>query len=162
MHVLIDTNVVLDVLLNRYPFAHDAITIFKLPESVVYKYISASAITDIYYIAYRELRDKQQVKDIIKRLLSVIRVADVSEENIFFALDADWNDFEDSVQNAVAESHNFDAIITRNSADFKKSNVNILSRKIFCNSFQKIKYTRSTCVRYTSRYTTAIAGALPA
>lgn len=84
MHVLIDTNVVLDVLLNRYPFAHDAITIFKLPESVVYKYISASAITDIYYIAYRELRDKQQVKDIIKRLLSVICIADVSEENIFF------------------------------------------------------------------------------
>ena len=137
MYVLIDTNVVLDVLLNRYPFAHDAITIFKLPESVVYKYISASAITDIYYIAYRELRNKQQVKDIIKRLLSVIRVADVSEENIFFALDADWNDFEDSVQNAVAESHNFDAIITRNSADFKKSNVNILSPKDFLQFISK-------------------------
>ena len=137
MHILIDTNVVLDVLLNRYPFAHDAITIFKLPESVVYKYISASAITDIYYMAYRELRNKQQVKDIIKRLLSVIRVADVSEENIFFVLDADWNDFEDSVQNAVAESHNFDAIITRNAADFKNSNVNILSPKDFLQFISK-------------------------
>lgn len=97
MHVLIDTNVVLDVLLNRYPFAHDAITIFKLPELVAYKYISVSAVTDIYYIAYRELRDKH----------------------------------------AVAKSHNFDAIITRNSADFKKSNVNILSPKDFLQFISK-------------------------
>ena len=126
MHVLIDTNVVLDVLLNRYPFAHDAITIFKLPESVAYKYISASAVTDIYYIPYRELRDKQKVKDII-----------ISEEDMLFALNSDWNDFEDSVQNAVAESHNFDAIITRNSADFKKSNMNILSPKDFLQFISK-------------------------
>ena len=51
--------------------------------------------------------------------------------NILFALESDWNDFEDSVQNAVAESHNFDAIITRNSTDFKNSNLNIFSPKDF-------------------------------
>ena len=131
MHVLIDTNVVLDVLLDRPLFVDDAAAILSIPESIVYKYISASAITDIYYVAYKELRDKQKVKDIIKRLLSLIHIADVSEENILFALESDWNDFEDSVQNAVAESHNFDAIITRNSTDFKNSNLNIFSPKDF-------------------------------
>ena len=131
MHVLIDTNVVLDVLLDRPLFVDDAAAILSIPESIVYKYISASAITDIYYVAYKELHDKQKVKDIIKRLLSLIHIADVSEENILFALESDWNDFEDSVQNAVAESHNFDAIITRNSADFKNSNLNIFSPKDF-------------------------------
>ena len=131
MHVLIDTNVVLDVLLDRPLFVDDAAAILSIPESIVYKYISASAITDIYYVAYKELRNKQKVKDIIKRLLSLIHIADVSEENILFALESDWNDFEDSVQNAVAESHNFDAIITRNSADFKNSNLNIFSPKDF-------------------------------
>ena len=131
MHVLIDTNVVLDVLLDRTLFVHDAAAILTIPEPVVYKYISASAITDIYYVAYKELHDKQKVKDIIKRLLSVVRIADVSEENILFALESDWNDFEDSVQNAVAESHNFDAIITRNSADFKNSKLNIFPPKDF-------------------------------
>ena len=131
MHVLIDTNVVLDVLLDRPLFVDDAAAILSIPESIVYKYISASAITDIYYVAYKELRNKQKVKDIIKRLLSLIHIADVSEENILFALESDWNDFEDSVQNAVAESHNFDAIITRNSTDFKNSNLNIFSTKDF-------------------------------
>ena len=131
MHILIDTNVVLDVLLDRPLFVDDAATILTIPESIAYKYISASAITDIYYVAYKELHDKQKVKDIIKRLLSLIHIADVSEENILFALESNWNDFEDSVQNAVAESHNFDAIITRNSADFKNSNLNIFSPKDF-------------------------------
>ena len=131
MHVLIDTNVVLDVLLDRPLFVDDAAAILTIPESIAYKYISASAITDIYYVAYKELHDKQKVKDIIKRLLSLIHIADVSEENILFALESDWNDFEDSVQNAVAESHNFDAIITRNSTDFKNSNLNIFSPKDF-------------------------------
>ena len=131
MHVLIDTNVVLDVLLDRPLFVDDAAAILTIPESIAYKYISASAITDIYYVAYKELHDKQKVKDIIKRLLSVVRIADVSEENILFALESDWNDFEDSVQNAVAESHNFDAIITRNSADFKNSKLNIFPPKDF-------------------------------
>ena len=131
MHALIDTNVVLDVLLDRPLFVDDAAAILSIPESIVYKYISASAITDIYYVAYKELRNKQKVKDIIKRLLSLIHIADVSEENILFALESDWNDFEDSVQNAVAESHNFDAIITRNSTDFKNSNLNIFSPKDF-------------------------------
>ena len=131
MNVLIDTNVVLDVLLDRPLFVDDAAAILTIPESIAYKYISASAITDIYYVAYKELHDKQKVKDIIKRLLSVVRIADVSEENILFALESDWNDFEDSVQNAVAESHNFDAIITRNSADFKNSKLNIFPPKDF-------------------------------
>ena len=67
MHVLIDTNVVLDVLLDRPLFVDDAATILTIPESIAYKYISASAITDIYYVAYKELHDKQKVKDIIKR-----------------------------------------------------------------------------------------------
>lgn len=137
MHVLIDTNVVLDVLLDRSLFVHDAAAILSIPEPVVYKYISASAITDIYYVAYKELRDKQKVEDIIKRLLSLIHIADVSGENILFALESEWNDFEDSVQNAVAELHSFDAIITRNAADFKNSNVSIFSPKDFLQFISK-------------------------
>ena len=87
--------------------------------------ISASAITDIYYIAYREIRDKQNVKNLIKTLLKVVHVAEVSESDILSALDSDWTDFEDSVQNSVAESHEYDAIITRNKGDYKKSSVKV-------------------------------------
>lgn len=71
MQVLIDTNVVLDVLLKRFPFVQDAVEVLKVPETVARKFVSASAITDIYYIAYREIRDKQNVKNLIKTLLKV-------------------------------------------------------------------------------------------
>ena len=131
MQVLIDTNVVLDVLLKRFPFVQDAVEVLKVPEAVAQKFVSASAITDIYYIAYREIRDKQNVKNLIKTLLKVVHVAEVSESDILSALDSDWTDFEDSVQNSVAESHEYDAIITRNKGDYKKSSIKVFSPNEF-------------------------------
>lgn len=127
MQVLIDTNVILDVLLNRESFVQNALKILKLPEESVQKYVSASAITDIYDIARQEIKDKSQVKNLLKTLLQIIHVAAVSENDILAALDSDWTDFEDSVQNAVAESHDYDAIITRNKNDYKNSNLKIFS-----------------------------------
>lgn len=137
MQVLIDTNVVLDVLLNRTDFVQPAVKILKLSEDDVQKYVSASAITDIYYIAYQEIRDKAEVKDLIRNVLQVIHVADVSEENILSALNSDWKDFEDSVQNAVAESHGYDAVITRNKSDYKNSNLKVFSPNEFLAEIEK-------------------------
>ena len=136
MQVLIDTNVILDVLLNREQFVDAAVAILKLSEDEVQKFVSASAVTDIYYMAYQELRDKQFVRDLVKRLLSIIHVACVSEENILTALDSNWSDFEDSVQNAVAESQNYDAVITRNKNDYKKSMLNVFSPSEFLDYVQ--------------------------
>ena len=130
MQVLIDTNVILDVLLNRNPLVQDAVNILKIPEDNMQKFVSASAVTDIYYIAYQEIRDKIKVKDLIKTLLQVVHVADVAEANILAALNSDWTDFEDSVQNSVAESHNYDVIITRNKGDYNKFTA-IFSQRIF-------------------------------
>ena len=136
MQVLIDTNVILDVLLNREQFVDAAVTILKLSEDEVQKFVSASAVTDIYYMAYQELRDKQFVRELLKKLLSIIHVACVSEENILTALDSNWSDFEDSVQNAVAESQNYDAVITRNKNDYKKSMLNVFSPNEFLDYLQ--------------------------
>ena len=137
MQVLIDTNIVLDVLLNRTYFVQPAVQILKLSEDSVQKYVSASAITDIHYIAYQEIRDKTKVRELLRKLLQIIHVADVSEENILSALNSDWKDFEDSVQNAVAESHEYDAIITRNKKDFKESNLKVFSAEEFIAEIEK-------------------------
>lgn len=52
MKLLIDTNVVLDVLLKREPFCEAAINVLNLAKrNDVQEFISATAITDIYYIA---------------------------------------------------------------------------------------------------------------
>lgn len=83
MRVLIDTNIVLDVMLKREPFYKLSLEILRLAKKDdVKEYVSASAITDIYYLAYRQLRDKRMVKKLMKELLTVVSVASVSEQKI--------------------------------------------------------------------------------
>ena len=54
MRILIDTNIVLDVMLKREPFYRMPLEILSLAKKDdVEEYISASAVTDIYYLAYR-------------------------------------------------------------------------------------------------------------
>ena len=118
MRILIDTNVILDVLLKRSPFYETAIEVLKLSaRDDIQEFVSASAITDIYYIAYKNLRDKAAVRELLKKLLLIVSVAGVSEEEIQKALELEWNDFEDSVQYSVAALNEMDGIITRNVKD---------------------------------------------
>lgn len=124
MKVLIDTNVILDVLLKRETFYEEAMKVLNLAKKdTVQEYISASAVTDIYYISYRQLRSKEQVRGLLKNLLKIVSVAAVSEKEIEKALEAEWNDFEDSVQYAVALMHEMNGIITRNPNDYKNSEI---------------------------------------
>ena len=88
MRILIDTNVILDVLLKRSPFYETAIEVLKLStRDDIQEFVSASAITDIYYIAYKNLRDKAAVRELLKKLLLIVSVAGVSEEEIQKAYD---------------------------------------------------------------------------
>ncbi len=128
MKLLIDTNVVLDLLLNREPFCNEAAKVLNLSDRAeVKEYISASAITDIYYIAYRQLRDKTIVRNMIKTLLSIVSIDCVTEQEIAEALELEWSDFEDSVQYAVAYLNEMDGIVTRNAADYKRAELSVWS-----------------------------------
>ncbi|MGN1193486.1 MAG: PIN domain-containing protein [Dorea sp.] len=124
MKLLIDTNIVLDVLLKREPFCTDAIKVLNLAgRPDIEEYLSASAITDIFYVAYRMIRDKTVVRSLINQLLKIVSVASVSEKEIQMALELEWNDFEDSVQYSVALLSQMDGIVTRNLNDYKKSEI---------------------------------------
>ncbi|MCD8078401.1 MAG: PIN domain-containing protein [Lachnospiraceae bacterium] len=124
MRLLIDTNVVLDVLLRRPPFFEAAAAVLKLCDrDNVQEYISASAFTDIYYIASRQLKDKVAVRNMLSQLLRIVSVAAVSEQEIIQALALEWNDFEDSVQYSVALLGSMDGIVTRNSRDFNEEEI---------------------------------------
>ena len=110
MKLLIDTNIVLDVLLKREPFYQDAVKVMNLAQyDDVKEYVSSSAITDIYYIAYKQIKDRKLVLELIKRLLMVVAVAAVSEQEIRNALETGWKDFEDAVQQNTAASHEAEA-----------------------------------------------------
>lgn len=126
MKLLIDTNVVLDVLLRREPFFRTAAEVLSLTQrDEVREYVSASAITDIYYIANKQMKDRDAVRDLLKRLLMIVSVAAVSEREIQNALNLAWGDFEDSVQYSVALLNEMDGIVTRNPSDYQEANIQI-------------------------------------
>lgn len=126
MKLLIDTNVVLDVLLQREPFCRTAAEVLNLTQrDDVREFVSASAITDIYYIANKQMKDRDAVRDLLKRLLMVVSVAAVSEREIQNALNLAWGDFEDSVQYSVALMNEMDGIVTRNPNDYQEANMRI-------------------------------------
>ena len=126
MKLLIDTNVVLDVLLRREPFFRTAAEVLSLTQrDEVREYVSASAITDIYYIANKQMKDRDAVRNLLKRLLMVVSVAAVSEREIQNALNLAWGDFEDSVQYSVALLNEMDGIVTRNPSDYQEANIRI-------------------------------------
>ena len=90
-------------------------------------YVSAAAITDIYYIAYRTLHDHESVRNLIGRLLNLVQIAPVTAEHIQSAYDLHWRDFEDSVQYSIAKSNGMDGIVTRNMKGFNNSDVKIFT-----------------------------------
>ena len=123
MTVLIDANVALDVLLKRYPFSEDSFAIFQLANLERFTgYISASAVTDIFYISQKKL-GKKGAKEAIKHLLHIYYPATVTDEDIYKALDLTWDDFEDSVQFTVGEGLCADYIVTRNTQDFSSGHI---------------------------------------
>ena len=128
MILLIDTNVVLDILLRRVSFYESAAKVVVLSEKgYINCYVSASAVTDIFYIAQKELKNKDKAVRLLENLFKVFRIASVTEACINEALDLKWDDFEDCVQYTVGKNIFADFIVTRNVKDFTKSNIKAVS-----------------------------------
>ena len=123
MTVLIDSNVALDILLNNAGLVDGSKAVFDLAEEKRFiGYVSASAVTDIFYISQKKL-GKKGAKEAIKYLLNIYYPATVTDEDIYHALDLTWDDFEDSVQFTVGEGLSADYIVTRNTKDFSSSHI---------------------------------------
>ena len=132
MKLLINTNVVLDILLRRRPFFEDAAKIAVLSEKgYISCYVSASAITDIYFIAQKELKNKDLLLDLLTKMFDAFRIAAVTEASIHEALDLKWDDFEDCVQYTAGKKIQANYIITRNTKDYGKGEIDALSPKEF-------------------------------
>ena len=132
MNVLIDTNIALDVLLNRHPYSKTSMRVLVLSEKRrIRGFISASAITDIYYLTRKALQSKESAISLLKKLTETVSIASVDGNHIYEALNLNWNDFEDSIQYIVGKSANAEYIVTRDLQDFHCSDVKIVSPENF-------------------------------
>jgi predicted nucleic acid-binding protein len=134
MKVLIDTNVILDFVLNRTPFADDtAILFLHIEQQTFHASVSASAVTDIFYLLKKEGIDAIAF---MKDIFTAIDVLSVDKAIILSALYSDWADFEDAVQSHTAIENEVDIIIIRNTKDFKPlGQLKIMNPKTFIETF---------------------------
>jgi len=123
-----DTNVVIDFLSNRHPFAIDAARLFDLSvNGKIRIYISAVSYNNIYYILRQSLTHNATIK-LLAELSDLTEVADVTTNIIRESLKADFKDYEDAIQYYCALNiADIDFIVTQNTKDFKKSRLPILT-----------------------------------
>lgn len=136
MNVLIDTNVILDAMLSRSPFAEAAQKLFIMAaEEEINAYVTASSITDIYYLLHRHLHDNERCRQEIFKLIKIFGILDVTGSDCEKALEFPIADYEDALLAACAKRGKMECIITRNVKDFGGSPV----RAVLPDDFLKSK-----------------------
>ena len=125
MKIVFDTNVVLDVLLIREPYAQMSMNLF---DAVVSKdiegYLCATTVTTIDYLVSKCL-GKPKAKDLVTGLLDLFAIAEVNEAVLTQAINSDFHDFEDAVLYQAGSNAGVDGFVTRNGKDFKMAKLPI-------------------------------------
>jgi len=123
-HVMIDTNVALDVLANRKPFAEEASQLFNLAaQGRVKLYLSSLSYTTLFYVLKKDNRP-EVVLSSLRNLEHLCDTVDVNSEVIKAALRIRSGDLEDAVQLQAAIHHKkVTAIVTRDSKGFRRSSI---------------------------------------
>ena len=127
MRLLLDVNVVLDVLLDRKPFADSSSAVWAIVErGEAEGMLSAHAVTTLHYLNAKAV-GVRMATETTEALLSVFEVAPVDEAVLRAAIALEWKDFEDAVTAAGARRAKCDAVVTRNPRDFKGAGVRVLT-----------------------------------
>lgn len=139
MKVLFDTNVILDVLLDREPYSEQAsFLLTKVETSEIDGFLCATTITTIHYLISKVL-GKNIACQHIRSLLSLFTIAPVNRQVLEKAADSKFKDFEDSVLYEAACHAGAKYIVTRNTSDFKNSKLPVFEPLEFISALEALK-----------------------
>ena len=134
MRVLFDTNVVLDVLLDRQPWVIKSQELWQAHDDYrITGYLVASTLTDIFYVI-RRAAGFDKAEQAVDLCLQTFEICPVHRAILKQAQALAGRDFEDNVQIACAITTGLDAIVTRNPKGFKHSSVPVLSPQELLNN----------------------------
>jgi predicted nucleic acid-binding protein len=119
-HYFLDTNVVLDFLARREPFAEAALEIFRAgPENRATLYVASLSFSTVYYVL-RKQANRQLARTLVANLEQLVTIVAVDAVAVQKAITGPCLDFEDGLQHCAAASvPAIEVIVTRNAADFK-------------------------------------------
>jgi predicted nucleic acid-binding protein len=132
--ILVDTDVILDFFFDRKPFSENSTIILNLCENkIIEGYVTPVIISNIYYLLRRNAKHEKVIEK-LKLLLTILNVLKMDKSTIEKALNSDFKDFEDALQNFSAVNFGeIEAIITRNIKDYKRSEIGVLTPESFVN-----------------------------
>ena len=111
MRVFIDTNILIDFVVNREGFSEDADKLFALGITGDIKLMtSALSYVTTMYIAHKY--EYQDVKETLLAVSNFVDVLDLQGNTVIEMLSSDWKDYEDATQNATALRAEGDCIVT--------------------------------------------------
>lgn len=131
MKILIDTNIVLDHLLDRQPFNTAAAWIFSETEKGnLSTFIGGTTVTTVHYLVTKAIGNKES-RTAIEQLLRLFDVAPITRTVLASALMLKFSDFEDAVLHEAAVHAGAQAIVTRDLKGFQKANIAVYSSDEF-------------------------------
>ena len=136
--LFIDTNVIIDFIIDRQPFSREAAQVFTLIDQRKVKgYASALSYSNIYYVL-RNYASQKKVITMLNELSDLVGILKVDDDIIKASLASDFKDFEDAIQYYTAQEYKrIDVIITRNIKDYKKSSLPVMTPETFMKTFEQ-------------------------
>lgn len=133
--ILIDTDVILDFLFDRKPYSDQSAKILSMCESGQIKgYLTAVIISNTYYLL-RQTASHDKVVTELTKLMAIVDILITDKTMILKALNSNFRDFEDALQNFSAEtSKEIDLIVTRNIKDYKNSKLGVMTPEDYLKS----------------------------
>lgn len=127
MRVLLDTNMLLDSLLQRAAWAAEADLVLQAGSAgKIALTVSALTVANVFYIT-RKVLGTAKARLEVRRMLAALDVLPVDHASLVAADAMAGSDFEDNLQIAAAVAGGLDAIVTRNPADFAHSPIPVFS-----------------------------------
>jgi len=136
--VFVDTDVIIDFLIDRKPYSEQAAIILSLSEyKNIQVCVSALTFANCYYIL-KKFSSHSKVISKLSQLAEVVEIVDVTKKAILDSLKSNFKDFEYSIQNETAKKViQIKVLITRNLKDYQNSNLSILSPELYLKSLPK-------------------------
>jgi predicted nucleic acid-binding protein len=139
--LFIDTDVIIDFLVDRKPFSRESAIIFTLIEQNKLKgYASSLTFSNLYYVL-RRFESHNKVISKLDSLLNLVNILKVGEQTIKDALASGFPDFEYSIQYFCAiDDNKVDVIITRNTKDYKNSKIPVMTPGDYLKTVSNIEF----------------------
>ena len=119
--ILLDTDVLVDIALDRLPHSEAAFMLLdRIERGNEPASIAWHSVSNLYYVV-KPTRGDAITREFIRELTEFVHVAETDTASIRYATQLPMADFEDAMQVAAAQACNAQFIVTRNIRDYQQS-----------------------------------------